>query len=109
MMHHQKHISNLLEASSLLESGPPSPYTQALTLANPLPLPTTRRGGLARVANSPFGGRGYAAASGSGETAKEKETPSKKKKSRVAQLGAKDDDDVSVAGSKKAPAKKRKP
>lgn len=48
-------------------------------------------------------------ASGSGETAKEKDTPSKKKKSRVAQLGAKDDDEVSVGGGKKAQPKKRKP
>lgn len=108
-MHHQRHISNLLEASTLLRSDPPSPYTQALTLANPQPLPNTRRGVLARAANSPFGGRGYAAASGSGETAKEKDTPSKKKKSRVAQLGAKDDDEVSVGGGKKAQPKKRKP
>lgn len=109
MMHHQRHISNLLEASTLLRSDPPSPYTQALTLANPQPVLNTRRGVLARAANSPFGGRGYAAASGSGETAKEKDTPSKKKKSRVAQLGAKDDDEVSVAGGKKAQPKKRKP
>lgn len=108
MMMHQHHINNLLESSTLLLSGPPSPYTQALTLANPQPLTTTRRGVLARAANSPFGGRGYAAASGAGDVSKERETPSKKKKSRVAQLGVKDDDEVSVAGSKKAPAKKRK-
>jgi len=107
LMHHQKHISNLLESSTLLASAPPSPYTQALTLANPQPLTNTRRGVLARAANSPFGGRGYAAASGSGETVKDKDTPSKKKKSRVAQLGVKDDDEVSIGGKK--PAKKRKP
>jgi len=106
-MHHQKHISNLLQSSTLLASAPPSPYTQALTLANPQPLTNTRRGVLARAANSPFGGRGYAAASGSGETVKDKDTPSKKKKSRVAQLGVKDDDEVSIAGKK--PTKKRKP
>jgi inhibitor of growth protein 3 len=108
LMHHQRHVNALLEASTILASAPPSPYTQALTLANPQPLTNTRRGVLARAANSPFGGRGYAAASGSGETAKEKDTPSKKKKSRVAQLGVKDDDEVSVAGAKKG-AKKRKP
>ena len=106
-MNHQKHIANLLQNSTLLASAPPSPYTQALTLANPQPLTNTRRGVLARAANSPFGGRGYAAASGSGETAKDKDTPSKKKKSRVAQLGVKDDDEVSIGGKK--PAKKRKP
>ena len=38
---------------------------------------------------------------------KDKDTPSKKKKSRVAQLGVKDDDEVSIGGKK--PAKKRKP
>jgi inhibitor of growth protein 3 len=107
LMHHQKHISNLLQSSTLLASAPPSPYTQALTLANPQPLTNTRRGVLARAANSPFGGRGYAAASGSGETVKDKDTPSKKKKSRVAQLGVKDDDEVSIGGKK--PTKKRKP
>lgn len=108
-MAHQKHISNLLAASTLLQSGPPSPYTQALTLAQPLPPPNTRRGGLARAANSPFGGRGYASGSGTGEAGREKDTPSKKKKSRVQQLGMREDDETSsVGGGKKGVIKKRK-
>ncbi len=120
IMAHQKHISNLLATSTLLHPAPPSPYSQSLTLSHLPPQSNTRRGVLSRAANSPFGGRGYAPSSGmagmagpSGE--RERDTPTKKKKSRVQQLGTgRDDDDVSSAGGKereekkKAPVKKRK-
>ncbi|WVQ80285.1 hypothetical protein IAT38_002390 [Cryptococcus sp. DSM 104549] len=107
MLGHQKHISNLLASSTLLNSAPRSPYSQALTLSYPQPAPTGRR--VARAVNSPFGGRGYAGA-GPSET-RVGDTPTKKKKSRVQQLGAKDDDETSSAGGekeKKKPVKRRK-
>lgn len=118
---HQKHISNLLKASTLLHAGPPSPYTASLTLAHLPPPSNNRRGGLARAANSPFGGRGYA--SGSGLTGalgiigeRVGDTPTKKKKSRLQQLGTgREDDDVSsIVGKereekKKVGVKKRRP
>lgn len=110
-MGHQRHITNLLNASTLLNSAPPSPYTQALTLSQ-LPLPAnTRRGQLSRAANSPFGGRGYAAAAGGASDergTKVGDTPTKKKKSRVQQLG-REEDEMSAGGKdKKVASKKRK-
>jgi len=99
-MSHQKHISNLLAASTLLVPTPLSPYSQALTLAQAPPLSNTRRGVLARAANSPFGIRptlGVASGSGEGRIG---DTPTKKKKSRVQQLNVtgRDDDEGSVVG-----------
>lgn len=94
-----------------MNSAPPSPYTQALTLSQlPLPAPS-RRGQLSRAANSPFGGRGYVAAAGpSNEGGRVGDTPTKKKKSRVQQLGREDDELSSVGGkSKSVTSKKRKP
>ncbi|WWD22429.1 hypothetical protein CI109_106920 [Kwoniella shandongensis] len=112
IMAHQRHISNLLAASTLLNPSPPSPYTQTLTLPYLQPTTTSRRA--ARAANSPFGGRGYAAAANNGGPSETRvgDTPTKKKKSRVQQLGARDDDETSSVGGdkeKKKPAKKRKP
>jgi inhibitor of growth protein 3 len=107
-MAHQKHISNLLAASSLLERAPPSPYTQSLALTNIPVYSTSRR--QARAANSPFGGRGYAGASVAAAAGEPKDTPTKKKNRRVQQLGKEDDEVSSVGGEKKkAPVKKRKP
>jgi inhibitor of growth protein 3 len=107
-MAHQKHISNLLAASSLLERAPPSPYTQSLALTNIPVYSTSRR--QARAANSPFGGRGYASASVAAAAGEPKDTPTKKKNRRVQQLGREDDEVSSVGGEKKkAPVKKRKP
>jgi inhibitor of growth protein 3 len=109
-MRHQEHISNILSASTLLEKGPASPYTQALTISQ-APTAYSARRGLTRVVNSPFGGRSGFPAVGTKEVG-DGGTPTKKKKSRVHQLGAvKEDDDLSsVAGDKKkAPLKKRKP
>jgi inhibitor of growth protein 3 len=91
-MGHQRHISELLNASTLLLKDPPSPYTAALTLPPP-PVPAaTRRGG--RTTGSPFNDRG---------------TPTKKKRSRKDQIGKDDDDATSVNGEKKkAPVKRKK-
>ncbi|KAK4686212.1 hypothetical protein P7C73_g3914, partial [Tremellales sp. Uapishka_1] len=119
IMAHQKHISNLLAASTLLMSGPPSPYTQSLTMSYLPPQSNSRRGVISRAANSPFGGRAYASGSGVNNTlglsGDKGDTPTKKKKSRVQQLGmgggSRDDDDAaSVSGrdEKKKPAVKRK-
>jgi len=113
IMAHQKHISNLLAASTLLQPGPPSPYTQSLTLTHLPLLSNTRRGVLARTANSPFGVRGYGPGSilsgppgPSGE--KERDTPTKKKKSRVQQLGTgREEDEVSSVGMKEREEKKK--
>ncbi|KIR30116.1 hypothetical protein I307_00193 [Cryptococcus deuterogattii 99/473] len=106
ILNHQKHISNLLASSTLLNPSPPSPYSQALTLPFPQPVTNSRR--VARAANSPFGGRGYAGNGGPSET-KVGDTPSKKKRSRVQQLGAREDDETSSAGGeKKKPVKRRK-
>lgn len=118
-MTHQKHISNLLAASTLLTPGPPSPYTLSLTMSQAPPQSNTRRGVLARAVNSPFGGvggRGYASGSvndpamGIGRVG---DTPTKKKKSRVQQIGmGRDDDETSSVGGKdraKGNIKKRKP
>ncbi|CAK9779387.1 hypothetical protein CC85DRAFT_288646 [Cutaneotrichosporon oleaginosum] len=92
IMGHQRHISELLNASTLLIKDPPSPYTAAMTLV-PIPAPAaTRRG--ARTTGSPFNDRG---------------TPTKKKRSRKDQLGKDDDDASSVNGDKKkAPVKRKK-
>ena len=120
IMSHQKHISNLLAASTLLQPGPPSPYTRSLTLTHLQPPSNTRRGVVSRTANSPFGGRGYppgpsmAGLPGpSGE--REKDTPTKKKKSRLQHLGTgREEDEMSNVGGKdreekkKPPVKKRK-
>jgi inhibitor of growth protein 3 len=109
-MTHQRHISNLLDASTLLDSAPPSPYTTALTLTT-LPTVGLSRRQIARAANSPFGGRpasGAGAGAGEGRTG---DTPTKKKKAtRVQQLGREDDDASSVGGGRdrKAPAKKKR-
>ncbi|ORY23621.1 hypothetical protein BCR39DRAFT_548981 [Naematelia encephala] len=113
IMAHQRHISNLLTASTLLQPGPPSPYTQSLTLANLPPTSNTRRGAM-RANNSPFTGRGYASTGAGGALGlegREHPTPTKKKKSRVQQLGAgRDDDEVSSVGGdrKKPPVKKKR-
>lgn len=103
-MAHQRHITNLLDASTFLDSAPPSPYTTALTLTT-LPTVGMSRRQIARAANSPFGGAGRG--SGEGRTG---DTPTKKKKvSRVQQLGREDDDSSSVGGrDKKAPVKKKR-
>lgn len=92
IMGHQRHISELLNASTLLDHDAPSPYTAALTLpAAPIPA-ATRRGG--RTTGSPFNDRG---------------TPTKKKRSRKDQIGKDDDDASSVNGEKKkAPVKRKK-
>lgn len=114
-MSHQKHISNLLQASTLLTAGPPSPYTQSLTLGYAPPQSTTRRGVAARTANSPFGGRNYGYGAGGALGLSEvKDTPTKKKKNRVQQLGmggavAREDDESSAGGNVKKVAKKRRP
>ena len=120
-MAHQRHISNLLAASTLLNPSPPSPYSQSLTLAHIPPHSYNRRGVLSRAANSPFGVRGYGIASGSNALAsvsgeREKDTPTKKKRSRLQQIGTgRDDDELSNLGGKekeekkRLPAKKRKP
>lgn len=111
-MAHQRHISNLLASSTLLQQGPPSPYTQSLTLSYP-PMHTSSRRGLARQVNSPFAGpanRSNAAAGASGTAAGTGDTPTKKKKSRMQVIGRDDDEVSSVGGEKKkAPVKKRKP
>ncbi|KAK8845481.1 hypothetical protein IAR55_006194 [Kwoniella newhampshirensis] len=111
IMSHQRHISNLLEASTLLNPSPPSPYTQTLTLPYLQPTTTSRRA--VRAAQSPFGGRGYAPSAGGAGPSENRvgDTPTKKKKSRVQQLGARDDDETSSVGGdkeKKKPVKKRK-
>lgn len=94
IMAHQRHISDLLAASSLLDrSGPPSPYTAALTLPPAPPQAATRRGG--RTTGSPFNDRG---------------TPTKRKK-KVKDIGKEDDDASSVTGKddkKKSAARKKK-
>lgn len=94
IMAHQRHISDLLASSTLLEKDPPSPYTATLTLpAVPAP-PAGRRGG--RTTGSPFTGK-----DGGG-------TPKRKKKAKET---AKDDDDVSSVNGKedkKKAASKRK-
>lgn len=94
-MAHQRHISDLLAASTLLDNNPPSPYTVALTMPA-APAPTaTRRGG--RATGSPFNDRG---------------TPTKRKKNRATQINKDDDDASSVNGGKddkkKAPVKRKK-
>jgi len=105
IMSHQRHISNLLASSTLLVQGPPSPYTQSLTLQQ-APVYTSSRRQVARAVNSPFGGPARAGTSGNNATTGD--TPTKKKKNRLQALGA-DDDASSVAGEKKkAPAKKKK-
>lgn len=94
IMAHQRHISDLLASSTLLEKDPPSPYTATLTLpAVPAP-PAGRRGG--RTTGSPFTGK-----DGGG-------TPKRKKKAKET---TKDDDDVSSVNGKeekKKAASKRK-
>ncbi|WWC85940.1 uncharacterized protein L201_000810 [Kwoniella dendrophila CBS 6074] len=117
IMAHQKHLSNLLAASTLLNPSPTSPYTQTLTLPFAQPVVNTRR--LQRAANSPFRNSGKDAAGPSNE-GRIGDTPTKKKKGRITQLGNNsnnknsiDDDDASSVGGgekeKKKPAKKRKP
>ena len=97
LMAHQKHISNLLAASSLLDSAPPSPYTRQLTLPSYQAPTNLSRRQIARQQNSPFTGAARERAVG--------DTPTKKKKSRVQQLGREDDD--SSAGGKKLVKKKK--
>ncbi|WVO18437.1 hypothetical protein L204_106154 [Cryptococcus depauperatus] len=108
IMNHQRHISNLLTSSTLLNPSPPSPYTQALTLPFTQPVATSRRA--ARAVNSPFGGRGGYSGNAGPPEARVGDTPSKKKRSRVYQLGARDDDETSSVGGgeKKKPVKRRK-
>ena len=115
-MAHQRHVSNLLASSTLLHSGPPSPYTQSFTLAQASMYTSSRRGVLSRAVNSPFAGGLGGAGGGGGRQGgatggTERETPTKKKKSRVQTLGVRDDDDVSSVGGerKRPPVKKRKP
>ncbi|OCF73459.1 hypothetical protein I204_05300 [Kwoniella mangroviensis CBS 8886] len=108
IMAHQKHLSNLLAASTLLNPSPASPYTQTLTLPFAQPVVNSRR--LQRAANSPFRGAGKDA--GPSNEGRIGDTPTKKKKGRIHQLGNKDDDETSSVGGdkeKKKPAKKRKP
>ncbi|WVR03501.1 hypothetical protein IAU60_000492 [Kwoniella sp. DSM 27419] len=108
IMAHQKHISNLLAASSLLNPSPPSPYTQTLTLPHAQPVVNSRR--LQRAANSPS--RQYAAKEAALNEARVGDTPTKKKKGRVGQLVNRDDDETSSVGGdkeKKKATKKRKP
>ncbi|WVW81932.1 hypothetical protein I302_103935 [Kwoniella bestiolae CBS 10118] len=108
IMAHQKHLSNLLASSTLLNPSPPSPYTQTLTLPFAQPVVNSRR--LQRAANSPFRGTGKDA--GPSNEGRIGDTPTKKKKGRIHQLGNKDDDETSSVGGekeKKKPAKKRKP
>jgi inhibitor of growth protein 3 len=104
-MAHQRHVSNLLAASTLLVQAPLSPYTQSLTLQQAPVYPSSRRQ-VARAVNSPFGGpvgKSAPTTTGTGDT------PTKKKKNRLQAIGL-DDDMSSVAGEKKkGPAKKRKP
>lgn len=95
IMAHQRHISDLLASSSLLEQEPPSPYTAMLTLPA-APVPTAgRRGG--RTTGSPFTGK-------DGNS-----TPKRKKKAKDV---GKDDDEVSSVNGKddkkKAAAKRKK-
>ncbi|BEI84687.1 hypothetical protein CcaverHIS002_0500880 [Cutaneotrichosporon cavernicola] len=92
IMGHQRHISELLSASTLLLKDPPSPYTAALTLP-PAPIPAATRRGV-RTTGSPF----------------DRGTPTKKKRSRKDQIGRQDDDDVSSVNGekKKAPVKRKK-
>lgn len=93
IMGHQRHISDLLAASTLLEKDPPSPYTASLILpAAPVQV-STRRGG--RTTGSPFNERGTG-------------TPTKRKKNRKEALGKDDDDVSSVNGEKKKVPQKRK-
>ncbi|WVQ76339.1 hypothetical protein IAR50_006004 [Cryptococcus sp. DSM 104548] len=109
IMNHQKHISTLLKAATLLNPSPPSPYSQALTLPFPAPAPTGRR--VARAVNSPFGGKGYSGTNAGGPSeSRVGDTPTKqKKRSRVQQLGARDDDESSSAGGgQKKVVKRRK-
>ena len=103
---HQKHITNLINSSTLFDTAPMSPYTRSLTLGQPSIHGTSRRGQLARAANSPFGGRVFSA--GTTTLVDKGETPTKKKKSRVQQLGARDDDDMSIVGGKARPAPKKR-
>ncbi|WWC66697.1 uncharacterized protein I206_100601 [Kwoniella pini CBS 10737] len=111
IMAHQRHLSNLLAASTLLNPSPPSPYTQTLTLPYHQPVVNSRR--LQRAANSPF--RNVGKDAGPSNEGRIGDTPTKKKKGRVGQLGNKDKDDdetSSIGGGekeKKKPAKKRKP
>ncbi|WWC58261.1 uncharacterized protein I303_100799 [Kwoniella dejecticola CBS 10117] len=110
IMAHQKHLANLLAASTLLNPSPPSPYTQTLTLPYQQPVVNSRR--LQRAANSPFRNAGKDA--GPSNEGRIGDTPTKKKKGRVGQLGNKDKDDdetSSIGGGekeKKKPTKKRK-
>lgn len=105
IMAHQRHISNLLAASTLLVQAPLSPYTQSLTLQQQ-PVYQSSRRQVARAVNSPFGGpvgRAAPTTTGTGDT------PTKKKKNRMQALGL-DDDVSSAAGEKRKTAvKKRKP
>ncbi|OCF36164.1 hypothetical protein I316_02036 [Kwoniella heveanensis BCC8398] len=106
IMAHQKHISNLLAASTLLNPSPPSPYTQTLTLPFNAPVVPTRR--LQRAANSPsrqIAAKEAAAALNEGRIG---DTPTKKKKGRVGQLGNKDDDETSSQGGEKEKKKTKK-
>ncbi|WVQ93785.1 hypothetical protein IAU59_000863 [Kwoniella sp. CBS 9459] len=106
IMAHQKHISNLLAASTLLNPSPPSPYTQSLTLPYNAPVAPTRR--LQRAANSPsrqIAAKEAAAAMNEGRIG---DTPTKKKKGRVGQLGNKDDDETSSQGGEKEKKKTKK-
>ncbi|WVF66146.1 hypothetical protein IAT40_000886 [Kwoniella sp. CBS 6097] len=106
IMAHQKHISNLLAASTLLNPSPPSPYTQTLTLPYNVPVVPTRR--LQRAANSPsrqVAAKEAAAALNEGRIG---DTPTKKKKGRVGQLGNKDDDEISSQGGEKEKKKTKK-
>ncbi|RXK37170.1 hypothetical protein M231_05539 [Tremella mesenterica] len=100
---HQKHLQNLVDASTLFVPAPPSPYTQTLTVPLP-PVQGSSRRGLTRAANSPFGGRAV-------PSADKGETPTKRKKNRVQQLGGKEDDEVSNGGGekKRISHKKRRP
>lgn len=87
IMGHQRHISDLLAASTLMEKDPPSPYTASLILPTAPAPPATRRGG--RTTGSPFNDRG---------------TPTKRKKNRKEVV----EDDSSVNGEKKKVPQKRK-
>lgn len=90
-MGHQRHISDLLAASTLLERDPPSPYTASLILPAAPVTVSTRRGG--RTTGSPFVDRG---------------TPTKRKKNRKEAVGKDDDDASSINGEKKKVPQKRK-
>lgn len=104
-MMHQKHINNLLASSSLLDPAPHSPYTRELTLAPFQPTVGLSRRQIARQQNSPFTGPGGSRAGGN--DGRVGDTPTKKKKSRVQQLGREDDESSSVGGRKVV--KKKKP